>query len=190
MSCICLFCDIRSFTDATECLQEEVFVFTNKIAAVVHSICHSYGGSANKNIGDAFLVSWLLDERPPESEDDGELLTSQHLYANSNQADKALLSVVKISIALYHDSFFVDGMSDDKKTRLISKFNSRHGPLVQMGFGLHAGKAVQGAIGSTKKLDATYISESVERAEMLEVRQHIILCFAGDVASIYNLVYW
>ena len=170
VSCIFLFCDIRSFTDATECLQEEVFVFTNKIAAVVHSICHSYGGSANKNIGDAFLVSWLLDERPPESEDDGELLTSQCLYANSNQADKALLSVVKISIALYHDSFFVDGMSDDKKARLISKFNNRRGPLVQMGFGLHAGKAVQGAIGSTKKLDATYISESVERAEFLEVR--------------------
>jgi hypothetical protein len=36
------------------------------------------------------------------------------------------------------------------------------------GFGLHAGKAVQGAIGSPRKLDATYISESVERAEFLE----------------------
>mmetsp|Transcript_27023 Transcript_27023/g.27400 ORF Transcript_27023/g.27400 Transcript_27023/m.27400 type:complete len:93 (+) Transcript_27023:2-280(+) len=30
-----------------------------------------------------------------------------------------------------------------------------------MGFGLHAGKAVQGAIGSQRKLDATYISEAV-----------------------------
>lgn len=38
VSCIFLFCDIRQFTDATECLQESVFVFTNKIAAVVHSI--------------------------------------------------------------------------------------------------------------------------------------------------------
>ena len=36
------------------------------------------------------------------------------------------------------------------------------------GFGLHAGKAVQGAIGSQRKLDATYLSESVERAEFLE----------------------
>lgn len=45
VSCIFLFSDIRQFTDATECLQEEVFVFTNRIAAVVHSICHSYGGS-------------------------------------------------------------------------------------------------------------------------------------------------
>lgn len=29
-----------SVSDATECLQEEVFVFTNRIAAVVHSFCH------------------------------------------------------------------------------------------------------------------------------------------------------
>jgi hypothetical protein len=33
VACIFLFCDIRQFTDATECLQEEVFVFTNRIAA-------------------------------------------------------------------------------------------------------------------------------------------------------------
>ena len=44
VSCIFLFCDIRNFTDATESLQEEVFVFTNSIAAVVHSHCASYGG--------------------------------------------------------------------------------------------------------------------------------------------------
>ena len=33
VSQIFLFCDIRQFTDATECLQEEVFVFTNKVRA-------------------------------------------------------------------------------------------------------------------------------------------------------------
>ena len=49
VSCIFLFSDIRQFTDATECLQEEVFVFTNRIAAVVHSICHSYGGSGKSS---------------------------------------------------------------------------------------------------------------------------------------------
>eukprot|EP00956_Cyclotella_meneghiniana_P004350 scaffold5312_cov71-Cyclotella_meneghiniana.AAC.4 len=170
VSCIFLFCDIRSFTDATECLQEEVFVFTNKIAAVVHSICHSYGGAANKNIGDAFLVSWLLDEKSPEDEDNDEQIYERGMYANNNQADKALLAVVKISIALYQDSYFLEDMSEDKKTRLMTKFSKRPGPIVQMGFGLHAGRAVQGAIGSTKKLDATYISESVETAEFLEAR--------------------
>jgi class 3 adenylate cyclase len=168
VSCIFLFCDIRQFTDATECLQEEVFVFTNRIAAVVHSICHSYGGSANKNVGDAFLVSWLL-------EDDGCGALSRFSSKNSatyvakhHQADKALLSVVKICIALHHDKYYVETMSNHPRTALLNKLRKRPGPIVQMGFGLHAGKAVQGAIGSQRKIDATYVSEAVERAEYLE----------------------
>lgn len=84
VSCIFLFSDIRQFTDATEQLQEEVFVFTNRIAAVVHSICNSFGGAANKNIGDAFLLSWSLDDKGSNESSIGPL------KAKSNQADKAL----------------------------------------------------------------------------------------------------
>lgn len=172
VSCIFLFCDIRQFTDATECLQEEVFVFTNRIAAVVHSICHSYGGSANKNIGDAFLLSWLLEEQEPSGGGGYNGLRSsigdESYTAKYNQADKALLSVVKICMALHYDDFYVQGMSDAAREALMTKLAKRKGPIVQMGFGLHAGKAVQGAIGSQRKIDATYVSEHVERAEFLE----------------------
>lgn len=180
VSCIFLFCDIRQFTDATECLQEEVFVFTNRIAAVVHSICHAYGGSANKNVGDAFLLSWLLEDENgkgegrngrrgiasvPKSTSGGNTDT---FTAKSNQADKALLTVVKICMALHHDKFYIETMSETARDALLAKLIKRKGPVVQMGFGLHAGKAVQGAIGSQRKIDATYVSESVERAEFLE----------------------
>ena len=97
VSCIFLVSDIRQFTDATECLQEEVFVFTNRIAAVVHSICHSYGGAANKNEGDAFLLSWSLEdtENPWASGTNRFRDTGAPLKAKSNQADKTLLSVIK-----------------------------------------------------------------------------------------------
>lgn len=166
VSCIFLFCDIRQFTDATESLQEEVFVFTNRIAAVVHSICHSYGGAANKNVGDAFLLSWLLEDNSGGSAKSSE--RSGALRAKSNQADKALLSVIKISISLYFDKFYLEPLTEVAKSRLKSKLKNRFGPVVQMGFGLHAGKAVQGAIGSQRKIDATYVSEAVERAEFLE----------------------
>jgi class 3 adenylate cyclase len=168
VSCIFLFCDIRQFTDATECLQEEVFVFTNRIAAVVHSICHSYGGSANKNVGDAFLVSWLLEDDHSGAVSRFSSRTSPTYVAKHHQADKALLSVVKICIALHHDKYYVETMSNHARTALLSKLRKRPGPIVQMGFGLHAGKAVQGAIGSQRKIDATYVSEAVERAEFLE----------------------
>jgi hypothetical protein len=42
------FCDIRKFTDVTECLQEDVMKFTNNIARIVHEHTHFYGGSCNK----------------------------------------------------------------------------------------------------------------------------------------------
>lgn len=56
------FCDIRSFTDATEVLQEGVMLFVNEIGEIVHGIVDRYMGSANKNIGDAFLLVWKFDE--------------------------------------------------------------------------------------------------------------------------------
>ena len=127
---------------------------SSKVAIVVHSICHSYGGSANKNIGDAFLVSWTLDELDENDEDDVNVQfnasvanmngETETLYALNNQADRALLSVVKISMALHYDDFFVEGMAEAPKRRLLAKLSKRRGPLVQMGFGLHAGVAVQG----------------------------------------------
>ena len=57
-----MFCDIRKFTATTECLQEEVMVYVNKIGELVHSVTVDYYGMANKNVGDAFLLSWKLQD--------------------------------------------------------------------------------------------------------------------------------
>ncbi len=51
------FCDIRQFTDVTECLQEEVMVFVNQIGKIVHSAVHRLDGAANKNIG---VCAWRV----------------------------------------------------------------------------------------------------------------------------------
>ena len=58
------FCDIRRFTDATEVLQEDVMLFVNTIAGIVHGQCVKTGGEPNKNIGDAFLIIWKPQEKP------------------------------------------------------------------------------------------------------------------------------
>jgi len=54
------FCDIRHFTEITDVLQEEILVFVNKIGCLVHESVYRYGGSANKNIGEAFLLVWNI----------------------------------------------------------------------------------------------------------------------------------
>ena len=139
VNCIFLFCDILQFTDATEALQEEVFVFTNRIAHVVHSICHAYGGSANKNVGDAFLVSWRLREareRATSSVSDDSKRNIHGSGAEATmptlQADKALYSVIKIRLALYNDSFFLEPLGASAKERLLEKLKGRKGPAVQV----------------------------------------------------------
>ena len=56
------FCDIRQFTNATEILQTRVMTFVNTIAEIVHSVVDRFGGAANKNIGDAFLLVWKFKD--------------------------------------------------------------------------------------------------------------------------------
>ena len=62
------FCDIRNFTDSTEILQTKVMTFVNQIAEITHTCVNRFGGAANKNIGDAFLLVWKfqLDEQSQE----------------------------------------------------------------------------------------------------------------------------
>lgn len=37
-------------------------LFVNNIAEIVHSMVDRYLGSANKNIGDAFLLVWKIQD--------------------------------------------------------------------------------------------------------------------------------
>jgi len=52
------FCFIHEFAICTEVLQEDVITFVNQIAEITHTAVTKYGGSANKNLGDCFLVVW------------------------------------------------------------------------------------------------------------------------------------
>lgn len=56
--CIFGFCILSHFNDSTEVLQTEIMSYVNQVAEITHSMVDRYGGSANKNIGDAFLMVW------------------------------------------------------------------------------------------------------------------------------------
>ncbi|XP_057871704.2 uncharacterized protein LOC131078078 [Cryptomeria japonica] len=82
------FCDIRNFTDATECLQEEVMMFVNKIADLIHNKVLLHHGFPNKNIGDAFLIVWKKTISDA---------ASKHFVQNGTSfADRALRSFLDI----------------------------------------------------------------------------------------------
>jgi class 3 adenylate cyclase len=146
------FCDVRQFTDTTECLQEEVMLFVNRIAHILHSIVVQCSGSANKNIGDAFLLTWKLNEGITQEQE-------------ANLADQALLCFCKALIELSRYQTYICNFTPAATQRLFKRFP---GYVVRIGSGLHVGWAVEGAVGSNRKIDATYLSPHVNFTEFLE----------------------
>jgi class 3 adenylate cyclase len=146
------FCDVRQFTDTTECLQEEVMLFVNRIAYILHDIVSQCSGSANKNIGDAFLLAWKLDEK---------MLPD----AVTRLADQALLAFCKTLIEISRHQKYICDFSPNATDRLAKRFPNY---LVRLGAGLHVGWAIEGAIGSNRKIDASYLSPHVNFTEYLE----------------------
>lgn len=142
------FCDIRNFTDVTEVLQEGVMTFVNEVAVIVHSLVDQLLGSANKNIGDAFLIVWKYSDLTA--------VTPNHL------ADLSLLACLKILLT-------VETHVTMEKYRKHRELQGRlPGFQVKLGCGVHAGWAIEGAIGSELKVDASYLSPNVNLASRLE----------------------
>ena len=146
------FCDVRQFTDTTECLQEEVMLFVNRIAHILHGIVVQCNGSANKNIGDAFLLTWKIDD---ELGEDGV----------AKLADQALVAFCKTLVELNRHEDFICKFSVAATSRLFKRFPGYH---VRIGSGLHVGWAIEGAIGSNRKIDVSYLSPHVNFTEFLE----------------------
>mmetsp|Transcript_7066 Transcript_7066/g.19725 ORF Transcript_7066/g.19725 Transcript_7066/m.19725 type:complete len:973 (+) Transcript_7066:256-3174(+) len=153
------FCDVRNFTDTTECLQEEVMLFVNRIAHILHSIVVQCDGAANKNIGDAFLLTWKLGLAPAP------VPTASAEEGNRLAADKALYSLLKTMVEMIRYEDFICNFSP---TALGALYERMPRYKCRIGCGLHVGWAVEGAIGSDKKIDASYISPHVNWSEHLE----------------------
>lgn len=145
------FCDVRNFTDTTECLQEEVMLFVNRIAHILHSIVVQCQGSANKNIGDAFLLTWKIED-------------SFKPKRVSELADNALLAFCHALIELCRYQDFIMDFS----VQAMNKLYQRNLTKCRIGSGLHVGWAIEGAIGSPLKIDASYLSPHVNMSEYLE----------------------
>lgn len=67
-------------------------LFVNRIAHILHGIVVQCAGTANKNIGDAFLLTWKIDD-----DQVGRTLSNRPVpdSKNSQLADQALLCFCK-----------------------------------------------------------------------------------------------
>ena len=181
------FCDIRQFTDSTEVLQEEVMEYVNTIGKIVHMEAHLYGGSANKNIGDAFLLVWKfppnITKRDVDLASEGLLKDEEKLLLLEQIADGALVSFLAVMAGLRRSAKLSSYKSNKKLNKRMPNFQT------QMGFGLHVGWAIEGAIGSEYKVDASYLSPNVNISARLEAATKQFetpLLFTGQFANILS----
>lgn len=202
------FCDIRNFTDATEILTEDVLLFVNAIADVVHQEVDNNEGGANKNIGDAFLVVWRLKNHKNsdikelckstlteaeknkimskykflemeeneidvnrlqnidnnENVEKTDILTEKYMnnLMNSRICELSLISFLKTIGRIVVDKEITIYNKNKKLLKYLPNFK------VKLGYGLHVGWAIEGAIGSYFKIDMSYLSPNVNMSSNLE----------------------
>jgi len=138
---------VVDFGIATEVLQAHVNTFANRIAEIVHGVCDEFHGAPNKNNGDTFLIIWRVEQ--PEM--------------NARYAEMALVAFVKVQGAVH-------------RSPLLAAYRSHPGLQFRLGkrcrvnlsMSLHAGWAIEGAVGSEFKIDASYLSPHVRMAQDIE----------------------
>jgi class 3 adenylate cyclase len=127
----------------------------------VHGVVDLYLGAANKNIGDAFLLVWKFNDGDIIRDSKGVSLDMDSPYVHQI-ADLALIAFIKINVKVNRDPKCL-------KYRTHKILNERmKNYSIKMGFGLHVGWAIEGAIGSEFKIDASYLSPNVNMASRLE----------------------
>lgn len=142
------YCSIHNFFVLTKVLKEKVMIFVNQVGEIVHGCVDEFNGAANKNIGDSFLLIWRL--------------SGYDTRGHAKLADMAIMSFVRI-------------ITETNKSPVLAHYSKHPGLLqhvpgfrVNMGYGLHCGWAVECAIGSDFKIDASYLSPNVNVARLLQ----------------------
>lgn len=186
------FCDIHHFDEVLVKLNDGILTFVNTVASVVHESVVHWDGQCNKNLGQAFVILWrIADEQSllnlvktssfrkkadSDKAGDGEGGEKQHkkqlvdlrrVPGIDTLADHALIGYLKIIAEINRNKGLLAFRSDP---RLAVTEGPHAGEefKVRMGFGLHAGWAIEGAVGSVFKVDATYLSPHVNMAARLE----------------------
>jgi class 3 adenylate cyclase len=159
---------IKDFSVATEVLQGGVMTFVNQIAEIVHGVADEFHGAVNRNAGDSFLLIWQTQRRTRNDIKWKEELDDPDAFERRMKQDK--MKVSEMSFVA-----FVKILAAIQRSPVLAEYRWHPGLLqrlrnysVQLAFALHHGWAIEGAIGSEFKIDASYLSPNVGIAVRLE----------------------
>lgn len=168
VECIIGVVRIRDFSTATEVLQSKIMTFVNQIAEVVHGVVNELAGAPNRNSGEYFLVIWRVMENAQVSEVSSKDVNA---HACSNKSQSVVGRLAGMSIVAF--AKILGGLH---RSPILATYRGHPGLQYRLGancrvnlsFGLHAGWAIEGAVGSEFKIDASYLSPNVSIATSVE----------------------
>mmetsp|Transcript_37630 Transcript_37630/g.66914 ORF Transcript_37630/g.66914 Transcript_37630/m.66914 type:complete len:1000 (+) Transcript_37630:70-3069(+) len=149
VECVMGLARIRNFSIANEVLKTKIMHFVNQIAEIVHGVVDNAHGAANKNNGDTFLIIWRLEEVEQSK--------------RSRCADLALLAFSQVLGALHASPLLAEYRAHPGLQMRLGA-----GVRVNLSFAVHCGWAIEGAVGSEFKIDASYLSPNVSIVNSME----------------------
>jgi len=191
------FAGINDFGHLLRSLDKDVMTLINDIAIVIHNEVYRWGlgdsGQCNKNNGATFLMVYRIGDFDEVSKKNDQakkvIFAEDGLQASitsvASASSRALIDSKRNSIQLaslpgvnaFGDRALLGllksfaGINRAKSVKLWERDYRVGGGVgafsVGMSFGMHAGWAVEGAVGSSYKIDATYLSPTVNMASRM-----------------------
>ena len=184
------FCNIRNFEEINLALEEETVPLINKIAEIVHSSVDIFRGNTNKNMGDSFFNVWkFYNNINIKNNHDKRLKKDNLLEIDPTNpqvnitADCAVLAYLRCILKINKHLNILEYNKNKKLNKIIPKFK------IRMGFGLHLGYGIEGVIGSTFKMEASYLSPNVNIAARLETATKqfgVYLLISGKLYDLFT----
>eukprot|EP00948_MAST-09A_sp_MAST-9A-sp1_P000543 g543.t1 len=158
------FVNIGSFKKIMTALGVDVLLFVNSFANLLHHFVEVSYGSPNKNLGNAFLLVWKLPNVDIHSEnanyknwvrEEEAIVSTGALDAMTHVVNELRRVVLGSSLETSEPLVRQDLKTIRECIARIPKFE------LNVGIGMHIGWAIEGAIGSVSKIDASYLSPHV-----------------------------
>ena len=184
---------IKQFNEITDALGDQVMIFINEIAEIIHEVSSECCGNVNRNMGDSFLIVWKYD-REYISRELGKRRSKRtsSLFTNNNFNFLQMERLISTDDGLFLDDCeqvnqltdlalisYIKIMEKVSKSKKLDKY--RKDPQLRksiidfdiiLNFSFDLGWSIEGPIGSVFKIDASYISPYVKRVVSLEKMCH------------------
>lgn len=142
-----MFAQVMDFDKINLKLQKDSLEYINIYASIVQNCVDKFMGATNKNLGDVFLCCWKLQGLMFDEDVD---VIDLH-----NMADCTVLCALDI-------------IKKVRRSKELEKFLEAKSERPKIRFGIHAGWAIEGSIGSAYKIDVSYLSPIVNISSRLE----------------------